>query len=399
MLQAIEHASLPPGVIWISGYSGAGKTTVARKLARLLEGQATPVILLDGDELRSMFAAKWGYERHDRQELATVYFRLCNHLASQGFLVVLSAVAMYDDVRAWARVHVDRLLEVYLRAPRDVLVERDRATKRVYERLPPVRELYDEPSAADLTIDNFGETSPERAAEAVAAAYELRHSAGAARAADKGRSSHWNAFYAKPSAPAEASPFARFVAERLQDGARLLDVGCGNGRDSAFFARLGHEVLGVDVSEAAIAHCAEAHRGTGAAFAHGPATSVAPEERAFDAVYARFVIHAMPEAEEVALLSHAYALLGEGGLLALECRSVKDPMFLQGEVISPTERIHGHYRRFIVREELVERVGAAGFATEEVTESNGLAVFGDEDPVVIRVLARKRGRARRALPG
>jgi hypothetical protein len=60
-----------------------------------------------------------------------------------------------------------------------------------------------------------------------------------------------------------------------------------------------------------------------------------------------------------------------------------------GEVISPTERIHGHYRRFVVMDDLLQRLEAVGLEVVGKVESNRLAVFNDEDPVVIRVEARK----------
>ena len=67
----------------------------------------------------------------------------------------------------------------------------------------------------------------------------------------------------------------------------------------------------------------------------------------------------------------------------------KDPMARMGEVISPTERIHGHYRRFIDVDDLSARVESYGFSILDSVESAGLAVHGDEDPVVIRLTARK----------
>ncbi len=58
-------------------------------------------------------------------------------------------------------------------------------------------------------------------------------------------------------------------------------------------------------------------------------------------------------------------------------------------MISPTERIHGHYRRFIVADELERRLLDSGFGIVDMLESNGLARLGDDDPVVIRVTARR----------
>lgn len=61
-------------------------------------------------------------------------------------------------------------------------------------------------------------------------------------------------------------------------------------------------------------------------------------------------------------------------------------------MISPTERIHGHYRRFIVLSELRERVSAAGFQVTSEIEADNLAIHGDDNPVVIRMMAKKTSR-------
>src|SRR5690349_19296873 len=67
------------GLIWITGYSGAGKTTIGRKVEARLRAEGTPTVFLDGDDLRAIFAGRWGYDRQARVELAHIYFRLCSH--------------------------------------------------------------------------------------------------------------------------------------------------------------------------------------------------------------------------------------------------------------------------------------------------------------------------------
>ena len=109
----------------------------------------------------------------------------------------------------------------------------------------------------------------------------------------------------------------------------------------------------------------------------------------FAVIYSRFVLHAMTLAKEKDFLRHAAALLTPGGCLYLECRSINDPLAHQGEIISPTERIAGHYRRFIVLDELQARLQTAGFVIADAVESQGLAQLGADDPVVIRVTARR----------
>src|SRR5687768_1986541 len=104
-------------VIWISGFSASGKTTVGRRVEAMLRARGAPVIFLDGDDLRSIFAGRWGYTREERTELARVYFRLCSHLSAQGFTVVICAVAMYAGAREWLKQNVSQAVEVYLDVP------------------------------------------------------------------------------------------------------------------------------------------------------------------------------------------------------------------------------------------------------------------------------------------
>jgi len=104
-------------VIWITGYSGSGKTTVARKLEAEFRERGVSTVSLDGDDLRAIFSSKWGYSRSERMELAATYFRLCSHLASQKHTVIISAVAMYSDVRQWVKTNIPDSIQIYLRVP------------------------------------------------------------------------------------------------------------------------------------------------------------------------------------------------------------------------------------------------------------------------------------------
>lgn len=373
------------GVIWISGFPGAGKTTVARKVEATLRAGGLRTLALDGDDLRSIFAHRWGYERADRVDISRVYFHLCSHIAAQGLTVVISAVAMYDEVRAWLHSYVSRTLEVYLEVPADERRRRDALGKRIYAVAGDLEALYETPASPDLRIDNFGDVTADAAAARIAAFYREHTRVHA----DWGRTAHWQAYYAADTAPLVPSGFATDVADRLgRSPLAIADVGCGNGRDSVLFASGGHEVTGIDLSDAAIHLCRRRHAAVDARFLRGTLPDfVAGRKGLFDVVYSRFAIHAMPPHEERAFLAAAAAALKPGGRLFLEARSINDPLAAKGEVLSPTERIHGHYRRFIVKEELEARLRASGFAIDSAIEADGLAVHGDDNPVVLRVAA------------
>lgn len=378
----------PTGVVWVTGYSASGKTSVGRKLKAKLQADGVPTVFLDGDDLRSILSNRWGYERADRIELARVYFRLCNHLASQGLTVVVAAVGLYDEVHEWLRENIPNTIVAYLDVPEQERRERDRRTKGLYES-QNFKDVYDGPPAdADLVIKNYGNVSPEQAADTIR---EFFHADGRTRLADRGRKQHWEDYYASGRAPVEPSPFARDVSGQLAENSLLLEVGCGNGRDASLFAALGHRVSAVDTAQAAIDLCLKRDRDSAIRYTCGPARALIGErERPFDVVYSRFCIHVMTRKEETEFLETASKVLSSSGRMFIECRSIGDPLALQGEVLSPTERLCGHYHRFIILDELEESLDLAGFEILEAIESKGLARRGDEDPVVIRIVARPK---------
>lgn len=110
-------------VIWITGFSGAGKTTLARALVPHLGPR---VILLDGDELReALDTAHSGFERDQRQRLAFTYARLTRLLARQGFTVVVATISLFHSLHEWNRANLPDYLEVYLDVPEEERVRRD----------------------------------------------------------------------------------------------------------------------------------------------------------------------------------------------------------------------------------------------------------------------------------
>ena len=207
---------------------------------------------------------------------------------------------------------------------------------------------------------------------------------------DKGLIHHWDEYYKKDKAPSFPSPFALYVANKLSTQQNILEIGCGNGRDSKFFSSKGHHVTGLDRSGEAIELCKNLYSSEPIEFFFGAITDIAKtNKKKYDLIYSRFVIHAMSLNEELEMLTMSYRLLNKDGQFFTECRSINDPLSRKGEILSHTERVKGHYRRFIILEEFKQRLNQVGFVVIETIESNGLALFGKEDPVVIRVKAIK----------
>jgi adenylylsulfate kinase-like enzyme len=160
-------------VIWITGLSGAGKTTVARLLKDRLEQRDERVILLDGDELRVVFPQGNRFDRASRFALAQTYGRLCQLLANQSFTVICATISMHAQVYAWNRKHLPNYCEVYLDVSKQVRAARD--PKGYYDSLENGNiqdfcghdQNVDLPPSPDIHIEPTLRQTPEEVVEQV----------------------------------------------------------------------------------------------------------------------------------------------------------------------------------------------------------------------------------------
>ncbi|MGH7250110.1 MAG: adenylyl-sulfate kinase, partial [Minisyncoccia bacterium] len=344
----------------------------------------------------------------DRRQLAHIYSRLCQKIADCGVTVVIATIAMFESARQENRASNERYLEVYLEVPLAVREERD--PKGLY-RASTIRSAntvgfssgFEEPANPDLVIRNFGETSPEVAGSLVVAGYmELglvkERSQEASENVSDGTSlnrvQYWDSYYRKRKAPISPSSFAVFCNENyFAKHCHILEFGCGNGRDSFYFSKT-HRVTAIDESSVVI----EANRRRAMQegvltldFFHGEfGTEIPGLPIEVDAVYGRFVIHAMPEDVESRALRESWRLLRNGGKLLLEFRTTRDPMMGKGVQLGKAERLTDHYRRFIDFNEFCVRLSDLGFNLEFAIEKQGLAAYGNDDPIVGRIVATKR---------
>lgn len=128
--------SLDRSVIWITGLSGSGKTTMAAHLRKKLIDLEIPTVWLDGDQLREALGSddwnKGEHERRKRLELAFKYARLTRLFASQGLTVITSTISMFKEIYEWNRDNQHKYFEVFIDTSYTELRKRD--SKNIYSR-------------------------------------------------------------------------------------------------------------------------------------------------------------------------------------------------------------------------------------------------------------------------
>lgn len=200
---------------------------------------------------------------------------------------------------------------------------------------------------------------------------------------------YWNRFYGAAAAPEDPSAFARFVGDALAQPDFLIDVGCGNGRDSAYFAGLGWTVRGFDASAAAVARCQGRIAALGlahqAAFVEGavddPVTwSGLATPAGAPLIYARFLLHAIDVPSEAGLLDQLAQMLQQrGGTFAAEFRTPADEAL--------AKEAQPHYRRYVDPDALCAKLERRGLRIVYRVEGQGMAVHKSEDAHVARIFA------------
>lgn len=202
---------------------------------------------------------------------------------------------------------------------------------------------------------------------------------------------YWNEYYKKNEAPNEPSKFAKYVLKYLDEGKNLIELGCGNGRDAIFLSKHKINVIAIDQSESSINNLKVSNSNDNIEFIADDfiETRLLEEER-FDYVYSRFTLHSISEEQEDILLKRVYKALKKDGMFLIEVRSVKDDIFGLGKKIGRnTYFYNNHSRRFVVLEEIVEKLMLVGFKVDLANESNNYAAYKDQNPIVIRIIAKK----------
>jgi ubiquinone/menaquinone biosynthesis C-methylase UbiE len=184
-------------------------------------------------------------------------------------------------------------------------------------------------------------------------------------------------------------------------GAKIVEFGCGNGRDAWWIAKQKMEYLGLDLSMAAVEQCRQRFGSDCMKHCEFLAEDFsAPEllldeSGGYDLVYSRFTMHSVTDDQEAVAISNTFRLLKPGGRFMVEARSTRDPRCGVGVRVSPNAYVETHYRRFLELHTTVTRFEEAGFDVRSACEEVRAAMFLSDKASVVRVIAVKPPQAPR----
>jgi len=163
--------------LWITGMSGAGKSTIARALELRLRELGARVEVLDGDVVRTHLSKGLGFSKEDRDENVRRIGFVCELLSRNGVIAIAAAISPYRAVRDEVRARILDFVEVFVSCPIDVLADRD--VKGLYKRaaageIPSftgISDPYEPPLFPDVAV-NSSEERPEESVDKIWATLE-----------------------------------------------------------------------------------------------------------------------------------------------------------------------------------------------------------------------------------
>jgi adenylylsulfate kinase len=153
-------------VIWFTGLSGSGKSTIAQRLERELFNKNYFAQVLDGDNIRSGICNNLGFTEEDRTENIRRIAELAKLYLNSGIIVICAFISPTEKSRRLAKniIGVHDFIEIYINAPLEVCESRDikglyaKARKGLIKNFTGIDQVFEEPFQPDLEIKTDKQT-------------------------------------------------------------------------------------------------------------------------------------------------------------------------------------------------------------------------------------------------
>jgi len=153
--------------LWLTGMSGAGKSTISDQLMERFHAAGAKVELLDGDIVRTNLSQGLGFSREDRDTNVRRIGFVADLLSRNGIIVVVAAISPYRETRDEVKGKIAHFMEVFVNCPVEVLAQRD--VKGLYKKalagevgnFTGISDPYEAPLNPDVTVRSDLETLDE----------------------------------------------------------------------------------------------------------------------------------------------------------------------------------------------------------------------------------------------
>jgi ubiquinone/menaquinone biosynthesis C-methylase UbiE len=202
---------------------------------------------------------------------------------------------------------------------------------------------------------------------------------------------HWNNLHSNrkfdPFADNETS-FAKECLSYFKPGSKILELGCGAGNDSNFFATSGFEITATDFSDQAIKQNQQKYQNENLNFeVLNIAKSFSYPVKTFDIIYARLSLHYFTDQKTREVFKEIARILKPDGLLCFMCKSPQDILYGKGEKIEEDMfENEGHVRHFF-SEDYAKKLLSNNFTIKTIAADKE-SIYG-HDSAFIKVIAQK----------
>lgn len=379
-------------VVWITGLAGAGKTTISQQLYLKLKNKYSNVVLIDGDVFRKIFREEKDFSLQGRLKVAKKIAALCSFLSENGLIVICATISLFNEIYKINRQNITNYFEIFVECDFKELLKRDKKNLYTLAMQGKIKDVigvdlqYDKPTPHCI-INN---SDPKDLATNIDYLYDRIETflMGCNKDDDV---NYWEHYYDMHLKSEKESPFANFCMENFFNKKQdLIELGCGNGRDSIYFAKNRMNVVGIDQCENIINFLRKNYTRDNLVFEKDDFTNLA-NARKYDVVYSRFTLHSITYLEQIKVFSWVESVLRKNGLFCIEARGIRNSLYRIGIPLKDEEDafIHdSHFRRFLKIERLIDDLKKE-FNIIYSAEDKGFAPIGKEDDYFIRVIAQK----------